>query len=255
MRQHKGWCLPDFDQHFGAFLDTYPGTHYQQQALELALAHCDRRELAVDIGANIGLHAVRLAQHFQQVLCFEPTTAVYDCLRANASRFTNVHVFKLGLGDRAHCSQISAPADTTNCGVYSMVDFDQHQAAVQQEQIAVMPLDAFEVEPDLVKIDTQGYEPWILRGCRETLLRRHPVLLIEVEGPMVRSEIHQILRPMGYEPVAAVRHDQVWVKTGEPTAACVASNVHSQDHLGSSGTGPVSLPMPLDPEDWDFQSR
>jgi hypothetical protein len=130
-----------------------------------------------------------------------------------------------------------------------MVDFATLQDGVWQETVPVMKLDDFELTPDLIKMDVQGFEPYVLQGALTTLKRSSPVLMLEVEGTAIRNKIHSILKPLGYEPVAAARHDQIWVKTHEPTGACAASNDLMSDPHGSSGTEPAFEPMPLDPED------
>jgi FkbM family methyltransferase len=203
----------------------------------------------LDIGANIGLFATRFSEHFDQVICFEPTTTVYDCLRRNCAGFDNISIHKVGLGQHTGTAKISMPESSRNCGVYSMVDFATLQDGVWQETVPVMELDHFELNPDLIKMDVQGFEPYVLQGALNTLKRSAPVLMLEVEGTAVRNKIHSILKPLGYEPVAAARHDQIWIKTHEPTDAYAASNDLMSDPRGSSGTEQVSVPTPLDPED------
>ena len=212
MRSYRGWYLPDQDQHFAGWLDQHPANHYQQEALDLALQHCAGRDLVLDIGANIGLFATRFSTVFRSVLCFEPVTTVHDCLKLNVQHASNITIHKTGLGDHAGTAVISVPADSANCGQYSMVDFAQDTEATS-ETVPVQRLDDFDLRPDLIKMDVQGYEPWVLRGALQTLTVCSPVLMLEVEGKTVRGQIQAVLAPMGYRPVAAVRHDQIWIKT------------------------------------------
>ena len=135
-----------------------------------------------------------------------------------------------------------------------MVDFVGHDAALISETVPVMKLDDFGLRPDLIKMDVQGFEPWVLQGALTTLGSCAPVLMLEVEGSTVRGHIRRILEPMGYESVAAVRHDQIWIKTGEPIVAYAASICQTQDLYDSNGTGPDDAPIDLDPEDWVFRS-
>jgi len=94
-----------------------------------------------------------------------------------------------------------------------MVDFAALQDGVWQETVPVMKLDDFELDPDLIKMDVQGFEPYVLQGALTTLERSAPVLMLEVEGKAVRGQIQAVLGPLGYAPVAAARHDQIWIKT------------------------------------------
>ena len=211
MRCYQGWHLPDHDQHFAAWLEPHPSNHYQQQALDLALEYATGRDLVIDIGANIGLFATRFSTVFRQVVCFEPVTVVYECLTLNTRHASNITIHKSGLGDQAGTAMISVPVGSTNCGQYSMVDFLEHQHAAS-ETVPVARLDDFDLSPDLIKMDVQGYEPWVLRGALQTLSRCAPVLMLEVEGKAVRGQLQEVLGPLGYRSVAAVRHDQIWIK-------------------------------------------
>jgi len=181
--------------------------------LDLALQHTIGRDLVIDIGANIGLFATRFSTVFRQVVCFEPVTVVHECLTLNTQHASNITVHKSGLGDQTGHVVISVPAGSTNCGQYSMVDFLADQDAAS-ETVPVARLDDFDLSPDLIKMDVQGYEPWVLRGAVQTLDRCAPVLMLEVEGKIARGQLQAVLDPLGYAPVAAVRHDQIWIKTG-----------------------------------------
>jgi FkbM family methyltransferase len=254
MQRILGWHLPDIDNHFRSFLSQHPQNSYQQQSLDLALTYCQSRSLVLDIGANVGLFATRFSVHFEQVICFEPTTTVYDCIRLNCASLHNIRIHKVGLGQHSGTADISIPSTSKNCGAYSMVDFAQHHADIVSETVPVMKLDDFQLCPDLIKMDVQGFEPYVLQGALHTLARCAPVLMLEVEGTAVRSQIHGILKPLGYQPVAAVRHDQIWIKTQEPIDACAASIDLTLNHHDSSGTGTAYEPMLLDPDDWEFRS-
>jgi FkbM family methyltransferase len=48
--------------------------------------------------------------------------------------------------------------------------------------VEVMPLDLLGLEPDLIKIDVEGFEYQALKGLQRTLSNRYPALLIEVNN-------------------------------------------------------------------------
>ena len=72
MKDVNGWIVPDFDRVIAKQCRLFPETHYQQDILNWALFNIKNFNLAVDVGANIGLHSVRFAQKFSQVESFEP---------------------------------------------------------------------------------------------------------------------------------------------------------------------------------------
>jgi len=49
--------------------------------------------------------------------------------------------------------------------------------------VSVVPLDSFDLAPDLIKLDVEGFEQQALKGLENTLRSHYPVLLIEINNP------------------------------------------------------------------------
>ena len=109
MKNVNGWIVPDFDRVIAEQCRCFPDTHYQQDILNWALLNIKNFNLAVDVGANIGLHSVRFAQKFSQVESFEPFSINYECLEKNVFTFTNVNLHKKALGSINKTETISLP--------------------------------------------------------------------------------------------------------------------------------------------------
>jgi len=210
MYNYKGWSFPDIDSHFRDSVGEFPETTYQQGALDAAFKYVKKFNVAIDAGANIGLQSVRLAQKFEHVHSFEPTSVNHDCLISNTKNFTNIQLYKLGLGEQEEHAVIKIPVEAKNCGAFSIVDFNNYENAILEEQIKISTLDQFNILPDLIKIDTQGFELFILRGAKNTL-KNKPVLLLECEKKQEKQLIGEYLTPLGYDIVETVRKDSIWI--------------------------------------------
>jgi FkbM family methyltransferase len=210
MYNYKGWTFPDIDSHFRSWVGEFPETTYQQGALDAAFKHVKKFDVAIDAGANIGLQSVRLAQKFNQVHSFEPTSVNHDCLINNVKIFSNVQVYKTGLGEREESAIIKLPIESKNCGAFSIIDFNSYVEPVLSEQITISPLDKFQLSPDFIKIDTQGFELFILKGAENTL-KNKPVLLLECEKKQEKQLISSYLIPLGYTIIETVRKDSIWI--------------------------------------------
>ena len=210
MYNYKGWSFPDIDSHFRDSVGEFPECSYQQGALDAAFKYVKKFDVAIDAGANIGLQSVRLAQKFNQVHSFEPTTINYDCLISNAKNFSNVQVYKTGLGEREESAIIKLPVESKNCGAFSIIDFNNTDYPVLEEEIKISPLDKFQLSPDFIKIDTQGFELFILKGAENTL-KNKPVLLLECEKKQEKQLISNYLMPLGYTVIETVRKDSIWI--------------------------------------------
>ena len=211
MYNYKGWCFPDIDSHFRDYVNEFPETVYQQGALDAAFKFVKTFNVAIDAGANIGLQSVRLAQKFNQVHSFEPTSVNYDCLINNVKSFSNIQVYKIGLGERNESAIIKLPTESKNCGAFSIIDFNNSEHSVFTENIEILPLDKFQLSPNLIKIDTQGFELFILKGS-ETTLKSNPVLIIECEKKKDKQLISEFLSKINYRLVETVRKDTIWIK-------------------------------------------
>jgi len=210
MYNYKGWSFPDIDSHFKDSVGEFPECSYQQGALDAAFRYIKKFDVAIDAGANIGLQSVRLGQKFNHVHSFEPTSINYDCLVNNVKTYSNIQVYKTGLGEREESATIKLPTESTNCGAFSIIDFCNHKDPVLTEQISISPLDKFQLSPDLIKIDTQGFEFFVLKGAKNTL-KNKPVLLLECEKKQEKKLISDYLKPLGYTIIETVRKDSIWI--------------------------------------------
>jgi FkbM family methyltransferase len=134
--------------------------------------------VVLDIGANVGFYAVRIAEWVGptgRVLAFEPDPFSFRVLqeRARTSPHANIETYPVALGD------ITGEA-VLYCGAYNRADNRLHashdEPLVEQHLVEVCPLDAFlarngREKVDALKIDVQGAEESVLRGAQATLRR------------------------------------------------------------------------------------
>lgn len=141
---------------------------------------------AIDIGANVGLYAVRLGHRVGPegaVAAFEPNPETAHALKTHVevNGAENVRCFEIALGDRDEASVLSDVGDG-DLGKFSLRPADPIQGGLT---VPVRTLDAFFAELgwdhfDLLKIDVEGFEPMTLLGARATIERYWPNLVIEV---------------------------------------------------------------------------
>lgn len=155
--------------------------------------------VALDIGANIGAHALPLAElvgPLGRVLAFEPTSFAYAKLRRNLS-------LNPELGERVRAFQMMLVADDAETlpeALYSSwpleVSEDVHPKLrgrlMSTNGARAASLDAILEEEgvervDFIKLDVDGYECEVLRGASHTLKRRRPSLIMEI-APYVLAE-------------------------------------------------------------------
>ena len=127
--------------------------------------------VALDIGANIGNHALAFAPFFRTVHAFEPNPQSYQLLDFNAQFKGNIVPHHFGLGDQAGRFRLAETAE--NAG-QSVID----EAGVIE--IEIKRLDDLGLENvKFIKIDVEGFEPKVIAGGREFLKRNMPVIAFE----------------------------------------------------------------------------
>jgi FkbM family methyltransferase len=197
MKNVNGWMVPDFDAVISKGCQEFPTSDYQQTILDWAISQIENFNLAIDVGANIGLHSLRFSKLFNQVESFEPFSINYECLQENVKSFSNINIHKKGLGSVATKQKLMLPEDSNNSGAPSIIDFVGTDRKTITEEIEIAILDDFNFRPSFIKIDTQGFEMEILKGAVNTLKTYKPVLIIETAKQPFK-DISAFLSTMGY---------------------------------------------------------
>lgn len=157
----------------------------------------------VDIGANIGAHALHLAKLVGpkgRVIAIEPTDFAFAKLQRNLALNPglNVEPIKAALSDEPLAAQrvdfrASWRTDGSRNDAYSTVDFVRLDDALASRNVTRV---------DLMKIDIDGNEYPMMLGGLETIRRDRPVLLMEAVGPHFDDDARnpfRILAELGYQ--------------------------------------------------------
>lgn len=198
MKNVNGWMVPDFDRVISKQCKQFPTTDYQQTILNWALDNTENFNTAIDIGANVGLHTLRLSTKFNEVISFEPFSINFDCLLENTKQYSNINLHNKGLGSEIKTEEIYLPIDSDNSGAPSIFDFKNSDRKCIKEKIEIDKLDNFNLHPNLIKIDVQNYELEVLKGAYETLKNNQPVLIIEVGKGEPLKKIREFLEQFNY---------------------------------------------------------
>jgi len=168
---------------------------YEKENIEFLLRLLGRLKAPVvlDIGANIGNHALAFATRAAAVHAFEPIPRIHALLAANvaANQLTNVHVHNLALSDTAGTATIHMVQDG-NLGASS---FDQRSSSTEAVTVQKETGDALlarlgVTRVDLVKIDVEAHEVYVLRGLRQTLQRDLPLITMEWNDALTVQRLH-----------------------------------------------------------------
>ena len=154
---------------------------FERDVAEVIDKLCEPGSVVLDIGANIGAHALRFARAVGpegQVLAFEPTDFAFRKLEKNISlnSFSSISSFHLALSDENRKAQeirfrSSWRTDGKSVERRTTVDFARLDDWLEQHQIDRV---------DIVKIDVDGNEFPVFNGARRMLEQFRPLVIMEV---------------------------------------------------------------------------
>jgi len=143
--------------------------------------HARAGSVAVDVGANLGLHALVLSRCVGikgRVFAYEPLVPIYQRLTANLgmNNAVNVVTKPYGLGEQTGTIRFDDHAGDFNIGKGRV---DPEGSAMIQIRSLDDDLRGLDTPVSLIKIDVEGFELAVLKGAQETLRRHTPVILME----------------------------------------------------------------------------
>lgn len=142
-----------------------------------------RRGLFIDVGANIGWHALHAARqvNVESVAAFEPDPFNFALLERNAAAngFVNVICKAAAIGDKPGRLRLYR---------YKNSNLGRHSAVVDHgygwQDVPALDLDGALTEMKLanrpvaaLKIDVEGFEPAVIQGASHTLARTDVVII------------------------------------------------------------------------------
>ena len=169
------------------------GTFYEVNMLEAISANFPQNTV-LDVGANIGNHALYLAKFTSAttIHAFEPMPRSFEHLSSNMKRngCENVILHKVALSDSSGVAKMDFP-DPTNQGMARISEDGLEVRLIRLDDINVGKV-------SLIKIDVEGHELSVLRGGLETIRKHRPHLYIEIQNENLLSEVEDFLFKLGY---------------------------------------------------------
>ncbi len=184
---------------------------YQREYLDTAISYCKSFQVAIDGGAHYGVMSYNMHKRFSQIHAFEIYEPVRECLKQNVTQFhmSNVTIHDFGLGETSKLVDLDLSRGT----------FGTHVDPTKSHgHIPIKALDEFDlIDVDFIKLDCEGYEPFIIQGAENTIKKYSPVILMERKGHTERWGLDKyepvnILKKWGYQEVVSYRKDCIMVR-------------------------------------------
>ncbi len=170
MKDVNGIWLPNHEEHLAkeyAPFGPYGEWTYQKNKLDAAMQYVKKRDQAVDVGGHCGIWAKELMKLFKWVHSFEPVAEHRACYHANQRR-DNYTIYPCALGEK-----------DGRCGIHTKEGSSGDSWVVAGGEVEIKRLDWYDLSPDLLKIDCEGFELFVLKGGEQTLKKHKPVVIVE----------------------------------------------------------------------------
>jgi len=169
----------------------------------------------LDLGANIGVMTVHLAERFPnaQIHAVEPLPTNMDVLKFTVQKrkLTNVTAYQTALGNEIKYVEMVLPKDgDTKLHGLSHVVHESIEAWNDGEkfQVPCTTVDHLFANFDVqgIKIDVENFEYFVLSGAAELLNRCKPIVYAELWDNENRQKCFDLMKNLGYEIL--VIHDE-----------------------------------------------
>lgn len=175
---------------------------YEKQWLDFCLSRIAAPGSAqvLDIGGNVGHHALWFAAHGCKVDTFEPNPALWPQIekKAGVSGLTgSITLHRTAMGAADETRNFNLPSGTnqgTGSFEHEPYNWEGEQAEVRISAASDLLAGLGIEDADLVKIDVEGFEIDVMNGLRPFLKKARPVLWIEIsaETPGRRIDLPQL---------------------------------------------------------------
>jgi len=167
-----------------------------------------RKGIAVDIGANVGYTARRLAKYFDKVYAFEPLESTFECLVKNTEHLTSVQNYNYAICDYVgSCLMKSGNVS----GHSHLKRYDPPGLVAGRDRTAkVTTLYKLQIDNiDLIKIDAEGAEIDIIQFHRSLIIKNKPIMI--VEAAVRQQETQNLMHSLAYVEMFVRNKDRIYV--------------------------------------------
>lgn len=200
-------------EHIGIRINAFG--RYENDELAALMEFLQARDLiagdCLDVGANIGNHALAFSGMFDCVHAFEPARRPFQLLSINAGIRGNVLPRKLALSDAPGRATLTSVGENLGEGSLAVVEAAPGHG-FEREDVDVATIDGYVEENrlpvGLVKIDVEGHELAVLLGARVLLRTQKPVVVFEQQEAQFAagtSDVIEFLRGVGYNTFYVIR--------------------------------------------------
>ena len=160
------------------------------------LEHFKEGDVFFDIGAHFGYFSLLANQKSDQIFSFEPRPANRKFFKKHMAlnKAAGVQLFPYAIGDKTGTVRFNTQTGSATGHVSDDGNLEVEMIHIDEwVQNKKLP------KPDFIKIDVEGGEIEVIKGCRETIYTYRPKMLIATHGDELHQSVLQFLESQNYQ--------------------------------------------------------
>lgn len=147
---------------------------YCDAEVEIMASHLDENSTYLDIGTNIGYHAMGIYQRAKcKVIGFEPHPNHFSVATYNTQHFP-ITLYNCAVSNKKGTLTLA------DFDIESKSNYGEVKAQSEGFEVPTITIDSLKLpEVTLMKIDVEGHELNVLKGSKKTIERCRPVIFFE----------------------------------------------------------------------------
>ncbi len=181
----NGFAYPAYADNFVDWNVLFYGSYERFELTLLAvLANRIERAVFLDIGTNVGHHALFMASHAEQIHAFEPNPALWPLIKEKitVNGVQNIILHQCGLGATSGKPPLYLGPES---GGSSLIPGANRICSSNSVPVTIVRGDDFFRETginklDLIKLDIEGFEKHAIAGMSRHIDKWRPIIMIEI---------------------------------------------------------------------------
>jgi FkbM family methyltransferase len=208
---------------------------YCHAEVDVMATYLDENSQYVDIGTNIGYHAVAVHKETNcNVLGFEPNPKHFAVATYNSKNYDKIQLINAAASNKRFSFKMK-DFDETVVSNYG----DIHKSDVGETEVEAITLDEIGLgRCHLIKIDVEGHEYETLQGAQLTISKNRPVIMYEAMEWDVWTKCYDFLDERKYK--------QYWVACRTKPVATTYKKTEENPFGGSAVANILCVPAEKD---------
>ena len=179
----------------------------------------------LDIGANIGIYSFHFKKSFKSIDAFEPLKEISYRLEYFQDESLRVH--NCALSNKRGVFQIYIPY-LSGKAIASLASLEKRNGDCEVRNVKVDKIDNYDFDDvDLIKIDVEGHEEYVIEGARNLIKRNMPILIVEIEQRHLKKQIEEV-----FQSILKLKYNGFFLHNGNLTTLNKFNyDLHQKLHL------------------------